>query len=523
MRAVHPAEDGDEPARSNSQCSSSPRPSRRPSTALASIAAKLESIESKLAAKENTEDSARLDVLTSVTSRLETIERRIAEREQGADERLGVLKSRMESLEATLVSAMQTLKAVAEQSGQQASRGRASFSDQATERFERSSANLKKMIAVAFEKFDVDKSGVLDRTELQSALRELTSDGDTVDAKVVSEYMRQYDRGRDASGTLDLDEFTSLVGDLAKSGRLEMKEVLREELKALAAARDDHPWVSCMRGDHQVQDIIRALRSACAGTTRRRLRDDEGLSTRSESSDGLPAIPDGYDDLHGQKPAGGGLCRKFCQLLSCLPMLRPDTRFASARALFVALLICWCAISVPLELAFEKSLHRSFGDSAWRAWEMSSLVIDSCFMLDIVLSFRTGFFVDGQLVRDGWRIAKRYLCGWFVVDLLGAFPLNLILRSSDEDSGGTRLNRNFRLLRVFFKLNRMLRLSKLSQQLKVVELMLSFNPSAIRLTKLFILMACCCHWIGCLCESVRPSSNARSLTLCRRPCRLAES
>ena len=48
------------------------------------------------------------------------------------------------------------------------------------ERFWGAQANLKKMIEVAFIKYDADRSGMLDREELQNALRELTTDGDSV-------------------------------------------------------------------------------------------------------------------------------------------------------------------------------------------------------------------------------------------------------------------------------------------------------------------------------------------------------
>ena len=47
------------------------------------------------------------------------------------------------------------------------------------------------------------------------------------------------------------------------------------------------------------------------------------------------------------------------------------------------------------------------------------------------------------------------------------------------------------------KLNRLLRLSKLSKYLKVVEVFIQFNPSLMRVSKLMLIMVCCCHWMGC--------------------------
>ena len=88
---------------------------------------------------------------------------------------------------------------------------------------------------------------------------------------------------------------------------------------------------------------------------------------------------------------------------------------------------------------------------------------------------RTGFLVEGHLVTDSRLVAQRYLRSSFLLDLVGSFPLNLILSvvssAGDEDDGGAdfaRLNRQLRLLRIV-KLNRLLRLSKLSKYLKYLE------------------------------------------------------
>ena len=152
----------------------------------------------------------------------------------------------------------------------------------------------------------------------------------------------------------------------------------------------------------------------------------------------------------------------------------------------LALLICYCCVVVPLEIAFERSLVAGIGDDGWEAWEAFNLGIDCFFLFDICLSFRTGYLVEGQLVRDGWMIASHYLRSGFVIDLIGSFPLNLVLTFINDDSGSTnnnnaaRLNRQLRLLRIA-KMNRLLRLSKLSKTLKSLEVLLRFHPSALRL------------------------------------------
>ena len=107
--------------------------------------------------------------------------------------------------------------------------------------------------------------------------------------------------------------------------------------------------------------------------------------------------------------------------------------------------------------------------------------------------------MEGQLVKDSQRIANNYLRSTFIIDFVGSFPLNLILKFVSDDgetSATARLNRQLRLLRIV-KLNRLLRLFKLSKNLKYVELVIKFNPSMMRVFKLILVMLGCCHWMGC--------------------------
>ena len=84
--------------------------------------------------------------------------------------------------------------------------------------------------------------------------------------------------------------------------------------------------------------------------------------------------------------------------------------------------------------------------------------------------------------------------------MIGSFPLNLVLLAvqdeEDDSAAAGRLNRQLRLLRIV-KLNRLLRLAKLSKNLKYIELFIKFNPSMMRVVKMFLLMFGCCHWMGC--------------------------
>ena len=51
------------------------------------------------------------------------------------------------------------------------------------------------------------------------------------------------------------------------------------------------------------------------------------------------------------------------------------------------------------------------------------------FVFDIFINFRTTYVDEhkGEVVSDPARIAKHYLKGWFVIDVLAAVPFDLIL------------------------------------------------------------------------------------------------
>ena len=53
----------------------------------------------------------------------------------------------------------------------------------------------------------------------------------------------------------------------------------------------------------------------------------------------------------------------------------------------------------------------------------ADLVITFIFLADIVVAFNTGYIdVSGEDVRERRRIARRYICGDFVIDLLSSIP-----------------------------------------------------------------------------------------------------
>jgi voltage-gated potassium channel len=97
-----------------------------------------------------------------------------------------------------------------------------------------------------------------------------------------------------------------------------------------------------------------------------------------------------------------------------LPTINPQGRFKQAWDAFVLLMTVVAAIETPLKLAFQMPLT-----GALLALE---LFITACFFADMVLNFITPVYVNGQLVTSRKEIAKHYMRGWFILDLLSIFP-----------------------------------------------------------------------------------------------------
>ena len=57
-------------------------------------------------------------------------------------------------------------------------------------------------------------------------------------------------------------------------------------------------------------------------------------------------------------------------------------------------------------------------------------IIDSMFILDLVLNFNTGFYETNVVITDRLLIAKDYLRFWFWIDLISSMPYTWIFAAT---------------------------------------------------------------------------------------------
>ena len=81
--------------------------------------------------------------------------------------------------------------------------------------------------------------------------------------------------------------------------------------------------------------------------------------------------------------------------------------------------IIYQSVIIPYRLCFEVDAEGS--------WNVMETIIDITFIIDIFVSFNTGFYKKGYLVMKRKEITKNYLKTWFVLDLLASFPYEWVI------------------------------------------------------------------------------------------------
>ena len=109
-------------------------------------------------------------------------------------------------------------------------------------------------------------------------------------------------------------------------------------------------------------------------------------------------------------------------------------------------------IAAPLRIAFS--------DDEDLAWTVIDSIVDTVFLVDILLNFFFAYHDDEYNLIDDRKVAvhlfnvqtisKEYLKSWFFIDLVSILPINLLLRTGDFNSLAriARLPRLYRLVKM---------------------------------------------------------------------------
>ena len=147
--------------------------------------------------------------------------------------------------------------------------------------------------------------------------------------------------------------------------------------------------------------------------------------------------------------------------------------------IWVALLATYLAIEVPYGVIVH---YQPVGVIL-----ALNILATFCFVLDILIRFNQPPPHHGHTPNANHdTVAMRYLKGWFVIDLLAAFPFELFFMAGN----------NF-FLDAFFCLLRILKISRIVSFKSAWEYRIKLNPGIVRLIFFFYFLLLCMHWLSC--------------------------
>ena len=141
-------------------------------------------------------------------------------------------------------------------------------------------------------------------------------------------------------------------------------------------------------------------------------------------------------------------------------------------------------------------------------------IVNSLFILDIIVTLNSSYIdANHQLVQSRSKIIITYLKGWFFLDLLAAFPFEIIENQYSEtnlDSSVSfrtisttsfkqllKLPRIYRLLRLA-RLIKMITKTKTSIYLQKIQEIFKLNSGFISMINYFIIISVAINFIGCI-------------------------
>ena len=134
------------------------------------------------------------------------------------------------------------------------------------------------------------------------------------------------------------------------------------------------------------------------------------------------------------------------------------------------------------------------------AWEIADWIMDTIFLTDMLLSFRTAYpEVGGALVTVPDMIARKYLRGFFIIDCLSTVPFDKLAAAlaNGEASNSAKSMKFVRIARMvrLAKLLRLMRVSKLLGDLQ--DNLLEVDPSFFRGLTMVMILTVLAHFFGC--------------------------
>eukprot|EP00937_MAST-01D_sp_MAST-1D-sp2_P004838 g4838.t1 len=155
-------------------------------------------------------------------------------------------------------------------------------------------------------------------------------------------------------------------------------------------------------------------------------------------------------------------------------------------------MLLFCATCTPFEVAFLRSrLDALF---------FVNRVVDLFFIVDIGVNFVRAFWDNdaGMWVTSRVRIARNYLRGWFLLDVVSILPIDIlsVAMEASESGAGVGQLKILRVIRVF-RLAKLLRVARASRILARLEEHMAMSYCTLSLLKYAAIVVFTSHWVAC--------------------------
>lgn len=110
----------------------------------------------------------------------------------------------------------------------------------------------------------------------------------------------------------------------------------------------------------------------------------------------------------------------------------PEDKFKSRWDSLMTFCLIFTCMSTPLYISFQENAE------TMTPWEWINLAVDILFVIDIIVVFLSAFYNDDFQIVDNLKdIARHYLFGWFLIDVLAIMPFDLLSSRSVEGNSGS--------------------------------------------------------------------------------------
>mmetsp|Transcript_18439 Transcript_18439/g.39934 ORF Transcript_18439/g.39934 Transcript_18439/m.39934 type:complete len:750 (-) Transcript_18439:98-2347(-) len=253
--------------------------------------------------------------------------------------------------------------------------------------------------------------------------------------------------------------------------------------------------------------IARKLKASREETETETETDDFGGDANDSASDGLvPEAPtdlsnDAHTSVQGARDlpeVGAGQRKGTFYVPNKKPwyIILPHNKYRTGWDIFMAWLLSILAFYIPFRVCF----YFDSADSDRKAIFWIELGADCLFVIDIVLNFLTAYGDPKTkiMIVDPKKIAKRYLTGFFFVDVIATFPFGLVL--SHQSLGLTnkfgKFGRLPKLLK-FLRAAKLLKLVRLQHFISRLEMEYNIHHGVTRMIKVISLVFLVTHVVAC--------------------------